>query len=247
MSEQSVYNLLRAGGLSRWGALSVMGNWKDESGNESVRVEGDFTASRELSKAYAADVDSGRTSKQTFCFDARGWGLAQWTFWSRKDGLYCLCKSRGVSIGDEKTQVDWFFSELKSGYASLYNFLRKCNETELYEAVSRMCIEFERPAVNNVQSRYNSAIEIGKRVNEDEPQPDPPKETYWPPRILERGMKGPDVAVMQSVLAARGYDVSIDGDFGNKTEEAVIAFKTSEGLTKPNVMGNKAWSRLLRR
>jgi hypothetical protein len=224
-----------------------MGNWKDESGNESVRVEGDFTASRELSKAYAADVDSGRISKQTFCFDARGWGLAQWTFWSRKDGLYCLCKSRGVSIGDEKAQVDWFFSELKSGYTSLYNFLRKCNETELYEAASRMCIEFERPAVNNVQSRYNSAVEISKRVTDDSTDPDQPVETYWPPRILRIGMKGPDVLVAQAVLAARGYDVAVDGDFGSATERAVIIFKNSENLSQPNVLGNKAWARLLKR
>lgn len=247
MSEQSVYNALRSGGLSRWGALACMGNFQAESGNEAVRVEGDFTADRSMSKAYMADVDSGKITKQSFCFDGRGWGIYQLTFWSRKEGFFDLCKSKGVSIGNVEAQIEWFFSELKSGYTSLYNFLRKCNETELYEAASRMCIEFERPAVNNVQSRYNSAIEIGKRVKDDSPDPDQPVETYWPPRILRIGMKGSDVLVAQAVLAARGYDVAVDGDFGSATEKAVVAFKTSEGLSQPNVLGNKAWSRLLKR
>ena len=246
MSEQEVYNALRAGGLSRWGTLSAMGNFAGESGNEYIRLEGDFDLSRAKSKAYMEAVDSGRMSRYDFSHDSRGWGLAQWTFSTRKDGLYDLCKSRGVSIGDKQAQNDWFFTELKFSYPGLYSCLQKCDESGLYNAVSRFCIEFENPKVKNIGERYKAALDIAERVC-DNPAPDPPAEIFWPPRILQKGDKGPDVKVLQSILSARGYDVTIDGDFGSGTEAAVVAFKESEGLSKPTVMGNKAWSRLLRR
>lgn len=246
MSEQQVYDALRKGGLSRWGALAVMGNFQAESGNEPIRLEGDYSLDRKASREFMEKVDSGQISKQSFIYMARGWGLAQWTYWSRLEGLYDLCKSTQRSIGDVGAQTEWFFTELKLSYPELYKFLCKCTEADLYNATARVCTEFERPAVNNIDFRYNAAKSIADRVTDD-PAPDPPVEIFWPPRILRKGDKGPDVKVLQSILSARGYDVTVDGDFGSGTEAAVIAFKESEGLSKPTVMGNKAWSRLLRR
>lgn len=240
----AIYNALRSGGLTRWGALACMGNFQAESGNEPVRVEGDFAADRSMSKTYMADVDSGKITKQSFCFDGRGWGIYQLTFWSRKEGFFDLCKKKGVSIGNAETQIEWFFSELKSGYPDLYNYLKKCQEADLFNATSRICKEFERPAVNNVTYRYNAALEIGESVKDEEQA----KETYWPPRKLEKGMKGPDVEVLQAVLKARGYSLNyISGTFDEVCEQAVNEFKASAGLGVPGVVGTKTWSKLLKR
>lgn len=249
MSEQSVYNALRASGLSRWGTLAAMGNFRDESNNESVRVEGDFSDNRSASKAYMLNVDSGTMSKQTFCFDARGWGLAQWTFWSRKEGLYDLCKTMGVSIGSEKAQAEWFIRELKTGYISLYNLLQQAKEADLYTAVYRMCVEYERPYINNVQQRYNSAVEISKRVKDEqpspEPTPEPPKEVYWPPRMVDKSMTGPDVFALQGILCARGYfKGTMSGRFDDTLESAVKSFQRDSGLVADGVVGPKTWAEL---
>lgn len=47
---------------------------------------------------YTAAVDSGKYTD--FVHDSAGYGLAQWTYWSRKEGLLKLTQKKGVSIGN---------------------------------------------------------------------------------------------------------------------------------------------------
>lgn len=250
MSLQTIYNALRKGGLSRWGALAVMGNWQQESGNEAVRLEGDFEMSRPLSKDLMEKVDSGAIPRSTFIYMARGWGLAQWTFWSRLAGLYDLCKAEGKSIGDEATQVKWAVQELKSGYPDLLKLLKSATKDQLYLATSRVCTEYERPYINNIDARYNDALAIANEVKdggEPEPKPEPPKEVYWPPRMVDQNMYGPDVLVLQAVLVARGYLASelADGVFKEGTSSAAKNFQRDNGLAVDGVVGPKTWAKLL--
>lgn len=246
MGLQTIYNALRKGGLSRWGSLAVMGNLQAESGNESVRLQGDFDAARRVSKTYAAEVDSGEKSRNTYSRDARGWGLAQWTYWSRKEGLYDLCKSKGKSIGDEATQCEWLLTELKS-YPTLLAYLKTAGENECYEATRRVCVEFERPAVNNVQVRYNNAVDLSRQVKDGEPDSTPtptptPTEKFWPPRMIDKNMSGKDVEVWQAVLKARGYAINyIDGKFGDLLERETKKFQSENGLSSDGVVGPMTW------
>lgn len=251
MGLQTIYNALRKGGLSRWGALAVMGNLQAESGNEAVRLEGDFDPSRRVSKAYAAAVDSGEKSRNDFSHDGRGWGIYQLTFWSRKDGFFALCKSKGKSIGDEATQVEYLLTEMKS-YPSLLSYLKTAGENECYEATRRVCVEFERPAVNNVQVRYNYAVNISGQVKDGEPEPTPtptptPTEKYWPPRMIDKNMSGKDVEVLQAILKARGYGINyISGKFDDLLTRETKKFQADNGLTADGVVGPMTWAALLK-
>ena len=121
MSKQTIYNQLRKSGLSKAGALALMGNWECESNNEPCRLQGDFDSSRQKSKQYAANVDNGSIAKTQFMKDSRGWGLAQWTYWSRKAALYDFCVAAGRSIGDEAAQVDFAVYELQRLYPGVYD------------------------------------------------------------------------------------------------------------------------------
>lgn len=60
-----------------------------------------------------------------------------------------------------------------------------------------------------------------------------------PARVLNYGMKGEDVEVLQMALSSRGYlpRDQVDGDFGPATKAAVIAFQRSAGLTADGVAG----------
>lgn len=60
-------------------------------------------------------------------------------------------------------------------------------------------------------------------------------------RVLARGMRGDDVAVVQ-----RAVGVSADGVFGAQTEAAVRAFQASQGLASDGLVGQGTWSRILR-
>ena len=53
---------------------------------------------------------------------------------------------------------------------------------------------------------------------------------------LKKGSKGDEVKVLQKAL-----NVTVDGDFGPKTEEAVKAFQKSKGLTPDGIVGPKTW------
>jgi len=66
--------------------------------------------------------------------------------------------------------------------------------------------------------------------------PAKPKE----PRILRAGMEGHDVAVVQRRLGGLGYEVtSADGNFGEATRHAVVAFQKVNGLDRDGAVGPK--------
>ena len=56
--------------------------------------------------------------------------------------------------------------------------------------------------------------------------------------MLKRGMQGGDVMALQIKLNALGYDCgTADGVFGKKTEAAVKAFQTDNGLKADGIAG----------
>lgn len=54
------------------------------------------------------------------------------------------------------------------------------------------------------------------------------------------------VAYLQRRLNTLGAELVIDGEFGSKTKQAVMAFQTKEGLTADGVVGPVTWGRLER-
>lgn len=270
MGYQSIYDQFRASGLTQAGSLAMLGNFDCESNCISYRLQGDFKAPNyTTSRQYTADVDNGVISKKQFMSDQKGYGLAQWTFWSRKAALYDFCKQRGYSIGDESGQVKFTVSELMSDFPGLLTELKESND--LYQCTKDVCYKFENPAVKNVDARFAAAKRIENEIDldgggdpEPEPQPDPqpspeptPVTRYWPPRGskggwsdpgLCNGMSGPDVSVLQSVLKARGYDINvIDGHFAAWLEDMVKAFQSATGLAADGIVGPLTWGKLLER
>ncbi|HOQ17744.1 MAG TPA: M14 family metallopeptidase [Defluviitaleaceae bacterium] len=64
-------------------------------------------------------------------------------------------------------------------------------------------------------------------------------------RILRKGMRGSDVAELQSILQLIGYRPgAIDGIFGNQTEEAVKAFQRNNALTADGIVGPATYAKL---
>lgn len=50
------------------------------------------------------------------------------------------------------------------------------------------------------------------------------------PVIYQRGMRGPDIRVIQAALNSKGAHLTVDGDYGNNTFNAVVEFQKSLGL-----------------
>jgi peptidoglycan L-alanyl-D-glutamate endopeptidase CwlK len=63
--------------------------------------------------------------------------------------------------------------------------------------------------------------------------------------VLRRGAHGPEVALLQSGLAAAGFSPGrVDGRFGRATEAALLAFQRARGLLPDGVAGPVTWHAL---
>ncbi len=63
--------------------------------------------------------------------------------------------------------------------------------------------------------------------------------------ILRRGDRGPDVIEMQEILSMCGYNCgAVDGVFGTKTFNALVAFQTEAKLDPDGICGPKTWAAL---
>ena len=62
--------------------------------------------------------------------------------------------------------------------------------------------------------------------------------------ILKRGDKNDDVVILQHLLNTEGYRISVDGDFGPKTEAVVKMYQEVHNLETDGVVGPKTWAAL---
>ena len=65
-----------------------------------------------------------------------------------------------------------------------------------------------------------------------------------PKPTLKIGSKGDYVVIAQGRLVVAGYDIVVDGVFGQKTKQAVIQFQKEHGLAADGVIGPKTWAKL---
>jgi len=262
MSELTIYQHLRAGGLSPAGACAVMGNMFQESAMQPNNVENRCTMS---DSEYTRAVDEGRISPDQFVYDKYGYGLCQWTFWSRKKELWQLANSRHVSIADEATQCDLCLTELARDFSALYQQLCSCTAEGLEKAVEVFCKKFENPAVNNISQRYQAAMQFyanalkiehataaANNCTEDAcpinvgnvQEGEPYMEIGVPP--LRKGNRGTQVAMLQAGLKAMGYykgiiNHRIDGVFGDNTEKAVREMQAACNQTVTGIVDQGTW------
>lgn len=251
MSELTIYQSLRSGGLSPAGACAMMGNMWAESGLKPTNVEDRCT----LGDAdYTRAVDTGTISRYQFKVDAFGYGLCQWTYPSRKADLYDYARSQNVSVGDEKMQCDFCLFELQRDYANLYQYL--CTTDDLPEATKLICAEYERPAVNNFAVRINAAQKFFNQFADapvSEPSsppaaPVPVSETCKVTvRVLKQGDLGRDVFLLQCGLNDMKFTCGVaDGDFGLNTKDAVCDLQRQYNLPIDGIADQDVWDIILR-
>lgn len=68
-----------------------------------------------------------------------------------------------------------------------------------------------------------------------------------PERTLRKGMIGADIMWLQWELVMRGYDLDIDGIFGEKTQKALLSCQSYAKLKTDGIAGNVTISYLMRR
>ena len=158
MSAQIIWNFLKKEGFNDYGAAGLMGNLDAESGLRSNNLQDTYSREFGLSDTqYTQKVDNGTYTN--FIKDEAGYGLAQWTYWSRKQNLLNYARAKGKSIGDLEMQLGFLCKELREQYTnSVYNILKTA--TSVQQASDAVLMNFERPL--NAVNYKNKRAQMGQ-------------------------------------------------------------------------------------
>lgn len=142
-NEEKIWKFLSARGLSDCGIAGLMGNLYAESGLIPTNLQNSYEGKLGMADAeYTSLVDKGLYAN--FVNDSAGYGLAQWTYWSRKQGLLEYAKSSGRSIGDLEMQLEFLMKELSESFKGVLSVLM--TTTSVREASDAVLLQFEKPA-----------------------------------------------------------------------------------------------------
>lgn len=163
---KEIYETLKQAGLTEEGACAVIANLHHESGLIPNNLENSYSEKFGVTdEEYTEEVDKGYRDKNSFSNDSAGYGLAQWTYFSRKAGLYDLAKSKGKSIGDKDIQVEYLLKELKE-YSGVWHIIT--TSKNLKECSDTVLTEFERPYDQSeaaLSRRYTTAVNYYNALN----------------------------------------------------------------------------------
>lgn len=141
-----IWNFLKSKGLNDYAVAGIMGNLKEESGLDPCNLQNSYNKTLNVSDAdYTAVVDAG--AYPDFVTDKAGYGLVQWTYWSRKKALLDYAKAAGTSIGDLNMQLAFMWQELQ-GYKAVMTVLNSA--ASVRKASDIVLHKYEQPGDQSV-------------------------------------------------------------------------------------------------
>lgn len=181
-NEKTIWNFLKAKGLTEQGVAGVMGNLFAESALNPKNLQNAYESILGYTDdTYTAAVDDGSYTKSQFSNDKAGYGLAQWTSAGRKENLYNFWKANDYdSIGNLDMQLNFLWSELVN-YSDLMDTLTTTDN--ICTATSAFMLQFERPADQsqaaqktrcNYSIKYYNQLADGTEPGEPTVPPNPP-------------------------------------------------------------------------
>ena len=157
-NEEKIWNYLISQGLTEAGTAGLMGNLYSESALQPTNLQNSYEKKLGFTDTtYTAAVDNGTYTG--FVNDAAGYGLAQWTYWSRKEALLDYAKSHGKSVGDLETQLGYLMQELEHDYKAVLSTLKSTGSVKAASNV--VLLKFERPTDQSVAVQ-NARAKIGQ-------------------------------------------------------------------------------------
>ena len=153
-NEEKIWNYLTAAGLNACGAAGLMGNLYAESGLIPTNLQNTYEKKLGYTDAaYTAAVDSG--AYDNFAKDSAGYGLAQWTYHTRKAALLAFAKAAGKSVGDLETQLAFLVKELRESFKLVHYVL--VTATDVKTASNVVLLQFEKPADQSAAAKERRA------------------------------------------------------------------------------------------
>jgi N-acetylmuramoyl-L-alanine amidase len=133
-----------------------------------------------------------------------------------------LCLLHGITTDTVRDHRELHDMGLASNHGDILHWLRKYGLT-----MNDFRAEVEKAMDEGVEAEY---IDAGENTEGGEAD--------MSDMILKRGDKGTLVRNLQESLVALGYNITVDGIFGAKTEAALKEYQTANGLEPDGVCGS---------
>lgn len=141
--EEKIWNFLMEKIRNACGVAGLMGNLYAESALNPKNLQNSYEKKLGYTDdSYTAAVDNGTYGN--FVRDSAGYGIAQWTYWSRKQNMLDFARAAGKSIGDLETQLNFLFQELSGSYKGVLDTIKTAASVK--GASDCVLLNYERPA-----------------------------------------------------------------------------------------------------
>ena len=91
-----IWIFLKSKGFNDYSCAGIIGNMDAESGLNPKNLQDSCQGRLGLGdEEYTKNTDSGVYTRTQFTHDSAGYGLAQWTWHTRKAAMYDFAKSKG--------------------------------------------------------------------------------------------------------------------------------------------------------
>lgn len=149
MYKEYIWNYFKEKIGNEYGVAGLMGNLQAESNLNPINLENQYETSLGMNdEQYTSAVDNGTYTESQFVNDSAGYGLAQWTYHSRKQALYNLYKTGYSSIGSIELACEYLWYELQNEFAGVLAVLKSA--TSIREASDKVLHDFENPKDQSV-------------------------------------------------------------------------------------------------
>ena len=170
-NEKIVWDYLRQEGLTEAGAAGLMGNLQAESNIQSVIYENIYKDQLGFTdQEYVNKVNDG--SYTNFVNDQVGFGLAQWTYFTRKQALLDMCRG---DIGNLNCQLKYLMHEFQTDFAGILATLK--TSTDVRACALKVMIEFENP-VDQSEAKKNFRAQLAQNYYNEFTGSGPAGNTY---------------------------------------------------------------------
>ena len=137
--EKQIWSFLNSKLKNPFGTAALMGNLFAESSLNPKCANGVLKKYGLTYDQYTSLSDQG---EHDFVNDGVAYGLAQWCYKTRKQGLLDLAKKEDQSVGNINVQLKYLWQELQS-YKTVLNALQ--NASSVREASDVVLLKYEKP------------------------------------------------------------------------------------------------------
>ena len=178
MNEKVIWDCLLAKIGNEFGVAAIMGNLMAESSLNPRNATNLKKTGYTTVDQYILATDDG---VHDFAHDGVAFGLVQWFYWSRKQGLLDYAKSTGRSIGHLQMQLEYILVEM-SNYKTAWNAVH--NAKDIRTASDIVMLKYENPGTQTEAAKQKRAAygqkfydQFAKAKPEPKPEPVPAVKT----------------------------------------------------------------------